>query len=410
MEFIKNRDLSGLENALETQSFSRLFNRRSVPNPVLTVVNSFPEAIPVLVKHGADPNMRSSNLTPMQFAVLVFSDSIEYLYKAGVDVYTPMPNGKSYVTLAASRKAESLGVFIKLGVDINKKDSNGDAPIHVANKESTKLLLQQPTLDINATDANGNTVLHIFAGKYPDSLALVLENKSVSVNAINNLGRTPAHVAAMFNEKCLEILLKKGVDVNIKDSKGKTVADVATPEGLDLLNAVYKNAEINKENKQLTMDNAEMAISKLKLANIKFHVIEHKLKFFETSDHYLSISPGIGKDQSELGVSEMIILHDKKTKTQIGRCLVGFDVNMFEDKFLAKEIGPMIDLYEISVNHSRKGYGTKFFKYIVDYYKNTYGFDRIYAVGILPTAFPFWSKMGMSKSPNLPIDAMMLKI
>ena len=63
-------------------------------------------------------------------------------------------------------------------------------------------------------------------------------NESADVNAKNNIGGTPLHIAAAEGHKeMVELLIAKGADVNAKDDGGWTPLDLArhNPETADLL-------------------------------------------------------------------------------------------------------------------------------------------------------------------------------
>jgi len=81
---------------------------------------------------------------------------------------------------------------------------------------------------VNARNELGSTPLHLAASRsVPDTVQLLLD-KGAAINARDNRGATPLHIAAFTgHKKNLELLLAKGADVHAKDSQGKTARDYA---------------------------------------------------------------------------------------------------------------------------------------------------------------------------------------
>lgn len=179
-------------------------------------------------------------------------------------------------------------------------------------------------------------------------------------------------------------------------------------------NSSKKKVLVNSlENHQLTSSSIDRVREQFEKSGTEVIELEHGLTVYEDDDHFMSVHTGIGYGNSNYGVSTAFILFDKRNKEQIARCLVGYDItrNSIRDWHLEKKRGPMIDLYEVSPVYGGKGYGSRFFDYIVDYYKSNYKVDWIYAVGILGSATTFWkNKIGMTRFKNGDVRTMILKI
>nr|CAH7719369.1 unnamed protein product [Callosobruchus chinensis] len=106
--------------------------------------------------------------------------------------------------------------------------------------------------DVNARDNRGNTPLHLAV--LADKLQVVekLIEGGADVNAKNNHGATPLHWAALNqNVNIVEKLIEKGADINAKSSNGDTPLHLATKNShLDVLEKLIKEgANVNERNK-----------------------------------------------------------------------------------------------------------------------------------------------------------------
>lgn len=81
---------------------------------------------------------------------------------------------------------------------------------------------------VNAKNELGSTPLHIAASISATDITRLLLDKGAAINAKDNSGATPLHIAAFSGHKAnLELLLAKGADVHAKDNQGKTARDYA---------------------------------------------------------------------------------------------------------------------------------------------------------------------------------------
>lgn len=81
---------------------------------------------------------------------------------------------------------------------------------------------------VNAKNDLGSTPLHIAASNPVPDIAKLLLDKGATVNVKDNSGATPLHISAFSGQKAnLELLIAKGADVHAKDNQGKTARDYA---------------------------------------------------------------------------------------------------------------------------------------------------------------------------------------
>lgn len=138
-------------------------------------------------------------------------------------------------------------------VDINQRDRNGYPPLVLAIKKErwpmVEMLLQSGA-DANASEEkNQDTALHHAVAKNHMPTVQRLLDKEASVNAINNLGCTPLHVAVTFALGDLAgVLLERGASLEVRDSEGATplllAAMLGEPDMVNLLLAKGADASV----------------------------------------------------------------------------------------------------------------------------------------------------------------------
>lgn len=126
-----------------------------------------------------------------------------------------------------------LELLLECGADIWAKNSDGNMPAHIlAISEDVGLMaeLMRVSFDINTKGREGNTVLHVAIRGTGVMMKYLLElaaGQSI-LNAQNSKGRTPLHLAVSHGiREAVELLLKHGADIGVKDNDGKTPPQIA---------------------------------------------------------------------------------------------------------------------------------------------------------------------------------------
>ena len=145
-----------------------------------------------------------------------------------------------------NENSELVKVLIKAGADVNIKMKNGYTALHIAafygDKKSVSSLLRGKA-DVNAKGDDGITPLHRAAeGGDVKTIKILLAN-GANVNAQSNDLVTPIHIAAYLgNADATGFLIQNGADINAKNKEGKTALDEATTAEEDKTIQILKAA------------------------------------------------------------------------------------------------------------------------------------------------------------------------
>jgi len=156
-------------------------------------------------------------------------------------------------------------LLIDNGADINCRNYDGSSPLGRATGSDNVKMLESLISRVKIKDINtaltsyhrGSTLLHDLAEQGHDRAAALLLRKGVNVNIRDDEGRTPLFNAASFGnyggmDKCemIKLLISHGADVNARDNLGKTPLYEACEEDSEFYGTVKllisNGADVNK--------------------------------------------------------------------------------------------------------------------------------------------------------------------
>lgn len=120
----------------------------------------------------------------------------------------------------------------KAGCSVNEPNARGDTLLTVAayngQPKSVAVILKQPKVDVEAKNKLGLTAMAAAAFKgHADVITQLVEAKA-DVNAANETGQTPLMFAVQSGRvKAVEVLLKAGAKADAKDKEGNTALTLA---------------------------------------------------------------------------------------------------------------------------------------------------------------------------------------
>jgi len=184
--------------------------------------------------HSIDQEDKNSKATPIYYAIQANQvETVKALlsYNADLEHHNTLGQTPLHMAVSLGRSA-IVDLLLERGANINAKDNNELTPLIYAieNKHpniAQKLIEKGASLE--ADKKYGLTPLHsAIQHKDIKTLSLLLNQRTIDINHQNIDGSAPLHYAVIANNfKSVELLVNKGVKLDLQDKEGSTPLSVA---------------------------------------------------------------------------------------------------------------------------------------------------------------------------------------
>lgn len=243
----------------------RMYNCMPTPLMVAAYCNPNPEVVRALIEAGAKVNVMTgyngrNKITPLGWALRRPPMKSQEETEA---TKSTQSNGKGLLLSASNNQTEVLAdsdprtaivkILVEAGADINKIDDGTNCALMAAWTFPVVKVLLEAGADVKAVNSYGSTTLHLAAtASTVDIIDIIvaLLDAGADINARNKNDQTPLHYASQAsNPEVITLLVDRGANVNMQDSKGNTPlinavrGENAKPEVVSFL--LDKGADVN---------------------------------------------------------------------------------------------------------------------------------------------------------------------
>lgn len=247
---IYDQDIETLNNHLLSAVDINAFSDEGVTPLYLAAKSSSLPIVQLLITHGADVNKGTqSGWTPLMGSILLNQyENAKALIDAGADLHQRTADGWGPIHLTVNSQqymshdgSPFLALLLNANVDVNQTNHIGQTALHLAvlnHRVKAIEMLGAANANLNQTTNTGRTPLTIAAQQNDLTTAQLLLNVGANANQRNGYGSTSLHFLAEYNDKSEDkstqdfaamarLLIDAGIDINVQNESGNTVANMA---------------------------------------------------------------------------------------------------------------------------------------------------------------------------------------
>ena len=189
-------------------------------------------------KHASVAAQDLQGETPLHHAIIMASPSmVEYLIARGADVNERDRDGWTPIMTAAYLdSAEDVKILASHGADPNARSAQNFTPLSIASQygknEAAVALIEVGADPSQTVGEGGYTPLMLATANHAEPLVNALIKKGADVNAKNSGGVTALMIAAANSRAdMVELLMHAGANVQVKNDRGDTALSIARAKG-----------------------------------------------------------------------------------------------------------------------------------------------------------------------------------
>jgi ankyrin repeat protein len=189
IEAIENDNSGVISDMLDKGISADIKDESGIPVLCIAARDGHIEIMELLLKHGANVNIRYENNSPLMFAVINGSyDGLKLLLDHGADVNAKGANKNTPLIVQAISNPENVKLLLEYGADVDIKNKYGATALIKAckcrksNIEIIKLIIKAGGT-INIVDASGKTALDYVIEKKQTAITKLLKSHGAKTGA-----------------------------------------------------------------------------------------------------------------------------------------------------------------------------------------------------------------------------------
>jgi ankyrin repeat protein len=264
---ISQRDLAEVKRLLNAGINTNACNQDGITSLHQCCINNLIDILQLLIKFGADVNKCDNDLwTPLHAAATCgYIDACRLLIQSNANLLSLNNDGNMPYDLCDDSKCLE---FIEL--QMASKGITQEIIDRTRNEIEETLLgdiknTQKRDINRKFREQNGCTLLHIASSNGYLKVLHELLNKGACINATDNDGWTPLHLATYWNHfKAIDILISHNADLFARTNENESILDLCDNEVIRELIIEKTNRNLNEINLRADKPNRESKVLSLR--------------------------------------------------------------------------------------------------------------------------------------------------